>query len=74
MFIDRIMHKQVSLGSHSADGYALLANFSTISNLLIGLTIALTIIFGTLIPFIPYDKYILVRLLVLGASFDATGS
>ena len=61
-------HKMVKIGKYSADIYAVLANFSTISNLFLGLYIFTVILF----PETFYtDYYLIARFMVLGASFDA---
>ena len=67
--IDKIMHRKLYFRGHKADIYAILANFSTISNLLLGLAVIITIlIFGSTIP---VNRSLMARLIVLAASFDA---
>ena len=63
--VDRFGHKMIRVGNHQADVYALLANFSSISNLMLGVYILIAILFEE------YDKFWLARLMVLGASFDS---
>lgn len=65
--VDRFGHKMIRVGNHQADVYALLANFSSISNLILGVYILAAILFKD--P--DYDIFLLARLMVLGASFDA---
>lgn len=63
---DRFGHKTITIGSNKADIYALLANFSTLSNLALGFVISFFILIGK-----PIDRIIAMRFLMLGASFDA---
>lgn len=66
--IDNVGHKLIRFGKHTIDIYAILANFSTISNLLLGLYAFLAILFSDTFY---TDHYIIARGIVLGASFDA---
>lgn len=66
--IDKIMHKEFHFRGHKADLYAILANFSTISNLLLGFVVLITILS---VKQSPVDKILMARLIVLAASFDA---
>ncbi len=61
------MYKQIKLGRHHSDIYAILANFSTICNLLLGLIVIISVLFHQ--P--NFSKIFLARLIVLAASFDA---
>jgi CDP-diacylglycerol--serine O-phosphatidyltransferase len=64
--IDRFGHKRLKLLNQEADIYALLANFSTLMNFLLGLVVALGIILGN-----PLNRILAMRFIMLGASFDA---
>ncbi|MHA2032337.1 MAG: CDP-alcohol phosphatidyltransferase family protein [Candidatus Kariarchaeaceae archaeon] len=64
--IDRFAHKKLRLFNQEADIYALLANFSTLMNFLLGLVVALAIILGN-----PLNRILAMRFIMLGASFDA---
>jgi CDP-diacylglycerol--serine O-phosphatidyltransferase len=66
--IDKIMHKELYFRGHKADIYAILANFSTISNLLLGFVVLITILS---VKHTPVDKLLMARLIVLAGSFDA---
>ena len=64
--IESIGHKRVKVGSLQADVYALLANFSTLMNFLLGAIVSLGIILNH-----PLQRYWAMRCIMLGASFDA---
>lgn len=64
--IDIVGRKKLNLGFIQADIYAILANFSTLSNFLLGTLISIRIILGD-----PLTPIWTMRCLMLGASFDA---
>lgn len=64
--IDKFGRKKLRVGNQEADVYALLANFSTLMNFLLGLAVALGIILGN-----PLNRILAMRFIMLGASFDA---
>ncbi|MCY3414078.1 MAG: CDP-alcohol phosphatidyltransferase family protein [Candidatus Heimdallarchaeota archaeon] len=66
--IDNIGHKMISIGKFQFDLYAILANFSTISNFLLGLYAFIAVLFP---EYVFNGHYLPIRAVVLGASFDA---
>lgn len=64
--VDRFGHRRVRVFNLEADIYALLANFSTLMNFILGIIVALGIILGN-----PLDRILVMRFIMLGASFDA---
>ncbi len=66
--IDSFGHKTINIGKYTIDNYAILANFSTVSNLILGLYAFIAVLFPDLLY---TDHYIVARFIVLGASFDA---
>lgn len=59
-------HRKLRLFNQEADMYALLANFSTLMNFILGLIVSFGIILGN-----PLNRILAMRLIMLGASFDA---
>jgi len=64
--IDRLGHRKLKILNLEADIYALLANFSTLMNFTLGLVIALSLILNN-----PLNRILVMRFIMLGASFDA---
>ncbi|MHA2278367.1 MAG: CDP-alcohol phosphatidyltransferase family protein [Candidatus Kariarchaeaceae archaeon] len=64
--LNPIGHKTFSVGKYRLDIYALLANFSTMSNLVIGALISLFILIDD-----PLPRALSLRLIIWGAMFDA---
>ena len=64
--IDEFGHKRITLGSVEADIYAILANIATMSNLAMGLSVTISILF-----FKPFTSIVMARLISIGAGFDA---
>ncbi|MHA2250576.1 MAG: CDP-alcohol phosphatidyltransferase family protein [Candidatus Kariarchaeaceae archaeon] len=65
-FLDFIGRRRIQIGKYEADMYAILANFSTLANLLLGFLISFFIIIAN-----PLNRILAMRFLMLGASFDA---
>ncbi|MHA2089654.1 MAG: CDP-alcohol phosphatidyltransferase family protein [Candidatus Kariarchaeaceae archaeon] len=64
--LNPVGHKTLSVGKYRTDIYALLANFSTMSNLVIGALISLFILIDD-----PLPNSLSLRLIIWGAMFDA---